>query len=121
MKLKPSGFVVQLKRKNFNVPLALEELYPIEAWAFAQQRGWLVRRNNVLKTYDYTKTDIAFDDYVGSVFRDDRDVLVITSCVSLERKEQLAKVVAAEIKTEQCSWNFEPLRENLEAVLEKLR
>ncbi|WP_196488711.1 ATP-dependent nuclease [Burkholderia multivorans] len=121
MKLKASGFVVQLKRKNFNVPLALEELYPIEAWAFAQQRGWLVRRNSLLKTYGYTKTDIAFDDYVGSVFRDDRDVLVITSCVSLERKEQLAKVVAAEIKTEHCSWNFEPLRENLEAVLEKLR
>lgn len=86
----------------------------------ARQKGWLEPRKNLLKMYGYTKTDVAFDDYVRSVFQDSGDVLVITSCVSLERKEQLAKFVATNIKSEQCSWDFDPLRANLEAVLEKL-
>ncbi|MFM0687320.1 AAA family ATPase [Paraburkholderia strydomiana] len=121
IKLKPKGLALHLKKKNFHVPLALEELYPLDAWKLAQEKNWLVGRKNLLSTYGYTRTDVAFDDYVKKILADEGEVLMLSSCVPLEHKEQLAKVVARNIKNKACAWDFEPLRSNLEPVLEKLR
>jgi len=120
-KLKPSSFLINLKRKNFNVPLALEELYPIDAWFLARKNEWLVRRENMLKTYGYTKTDVAFDHHLNRQLKNEGEVLVVTSCVSSDHKERLAKYVAKKIRDEQCSWDFSSLQDNMKTVLDKLR
>jgi len=120
MKLLPKGITTTLRRKNFLVPVALEELYPAEAWLHAEREGWLTDRANVLALYSFQRTDVSFDNYVRESLTIDIERIMVLKCVRMEYKEKLAKLVARHIKNSDVDWDFEPLKFNVEKLVEKL-
>ncbi|WER45593.1 AAA family ATPase [Cupriavidus sp. WKF15] len=120
VKLSAEGFALSLRKKKFKVPVALEELYPAEAWNHAESSGWLVTRSNMLSLYNFTKTDTAFDDYLEEKLDNPTERLMASKCIVREHKEALAKLVVKQIRSTDSKWDFEPLRKNLEQVLDKL-
>ena len=121
LKVMPAGISQKLRQKHFHVPVALEELYPGEAWLHAEKQGWLKERFNLPGLYKFQRIDISFRAHVDANLTDEADKRLAMKCVPKEHKEKLAKFVARKIKDGSVTWDFNPLIENMRTVLTKLR
>jgi hypothetical protein len=89
---KPQRLIAIFK-KGLNLPVALEELFPIDVWRHAEKQGWLLERDDIVKVNGFTALNITFEDFCRSKGADDDELFLLTKCVPNESKEKFAKYV----------------------------
>lgn len=118
--IKPSGFARGITKAGIELPVAIEEICPIEAWDKATKEGWLEKRPGAPLLYKFQETGISFDDWMATKLPDSFSRLVATHRVQSDAKEKFAKYVAKQVADEKCTYDFEPLRELTKALIDKL-
>jgi hypothetical protein len=114
--------IIAIFQKGLNLPIALEELFPIAVWKHAEAQGWLADRDGIIKLNGFTALDKTFIEFCRSRNADDDELLLLTKCVPNESKEKLAKYVF-KLKGEACSdafAAFEPIVRKAEAFFSEL-
>jgi hypothetical protein len=97
--------LIAIFRKGLNLPIALEELFPIEVWKHAEAQGWLVERDDIVKVNGFTALNITFEDFCRSKGADNDELFLLTKCVPNESKEKFAKYVC-KLSGQACSDAF---------------
>lgn len=103
--------LISIFQKGLKLPIALEELFPIEVWKHAESQNWLVDRDDIVKLNGFTALKTTFEDYCRSKGADDDELLLLTKCVPNESKEKFAKYVCR-LSGEDCNngfADFEPI------------
>lgn len=119
-RLKPAGVSLEIVRAKLNVPVAIEEVCPREAWAHANSEGWLEFRPHLTELYKFGETDTTFNDWIRKKLPDDQLRVIATMRVATPFKEKFARYVASRIADVNCNFEFEPLRCLLESLLIKV-
>lgn len=101
---KPQRLVAIFK-KGLRLPVALEELFPIEIWKHAEAQNWLVTRDDIVTANGFTALDITFEDFCRSKGADEEELFLLTKCVPNESKEKFAKYVC-KLSGQACSDAF---------------
>lgn len=118
--LKPAGLALRITQLGVSLPVALEELYPIEAWMHAKEKGWLERRRNLVSLYNFSEEDRSVSDWISDRVKDQNLRLIVTHRVKSSKKVALAKYVSRRIKEPTCALDIEPLRKTTERILKRL-
>jgi hypothetical protein len=119
-RIKPAGIALDITKAKLQIPVAIEEICPREAWTKAKEEGWLEFRPSLNALYQFRETDVTFNDWIKSKLADDELRTIATQRVAANYKEKFAKHVATLIADESCSFDFEPLRGLVKTLLEKL-
>ncbi len=85
--------VIAIFKKGLSLPIALEELFPIEVWKYAEAQKWLVAREDIVRVNGFTALGITFEDYCRSKGADEEELFLLTKCVPNESKEKFARYV----------------------------
>ncbi len=120
LRLKPAGVSLDIVKARLKVPVAIEEICPLECWRKAAKAGWLEDRPNLNTLYEFQETDVTFKDWVKYRLPDDELRTIATMRVATSYKEKFARYVAGKIIDPNCKFDFEPLRVLLEELLKKI-
>lgn len=101
---KPQRLMAIFK-KGLCLPIALEELFPIEVWKHAEEQKWLVEREDIVRVNGFTALGITFEDFCRSKGADEEELFLLTKCVPNESKEKFAKYVC-KLSGQACSDAF---------------
>lgn len=93
IQLEKSPFLIQIFVKKLKIPIALEELFPLSIWQYADSRGWLQERGNIVKLNEFSSLGVTFESFCRSKGVTDDELFFLTKCVSMENKEKFAKYV----------------------------
>lgn len=85
--------LIPIFQKGLSLPIALEELFPIEVWKYAEAQKWLVERDDIVRVNGFTALGVTFEDFCRDKGADDEELFLLTRCVAIESKEKLAKYV----------------------------
>ncbi len=89
---KPHALVA-IARKGLLLPIALEELFPIEVWRYAEQKGWLIERSEAVALNKFTALDDTFENYCRSKNASKDELLLLTRQLKPFAKGKLARYV----------------------------
>lgn len=117
IELKPSDHVIQCIKAGFLIPYAIEELLPVEVWAHAQQKGWLVDRERLPRLYNFDRADVSFDEFLSEKLPSEELQRYVRRKVRAESKEAFSRYVAS-IDAE-AVWFC--LKRTVEDIVSKLR
>lgn len=120
VRLKAKGLALEVTKSKVALPVAIEELCPREAWEKAQASGWLEARSGMTSLYQFTETDMTFNDWIAQRLPDELLRTIATMRVATEHKERFARFVATGLGQSTCDFDFSPIRALVETVLEKL-
>jgi hypothetical protein len=101
---KPQRLIAIFK-KGLCLPIALEELFPIEVWKHAEEQKWLVEREDIVRVNGFTALGITFEEFCRSKGADEEELFLLTKCVPNESKEKFAKYVC-KLSGQACSDAF---------------
>lgn len=118
-RLKPYGIAAEILASGIKLPVALEEISPIEIWHYAKANNWLELRPNRMQLFDFNRDDIAFNDWVTEKLSDHDKQLITTYKVKDAKKEQFSKFLSQKILSN-ANLDFSPIRKNIEDVLKRL-
>lgn len=118
-KLKPYGEVTKLLALGVQLPIALEEISPIEIWKHAQDSGWLEPRQNRMQLLGFDREDVSFSDWVVEKIPEEKIRLIATHKVRDDKKEQFSKFLSNKI-LESSEFDFFPIKKNVDDVLKRL-
>lgn len=119
-KIKPKGLALEITKAKLDFPVAIEELCPKEIWEKAEKNDWLVPRDNLTTLYQFTQTDITFNDWIATRLPDEFLRIIATKKVNDTEKERFSKLVAEHLNTPDCAFDFEPLHDLARQILLKL-
>jgi hypothetical protein len=101
LSLPKSPAIRAAARNGFNLPVALEECYPLEWWRYAEEQGWLEKRKRDSILSDSARSRILNDEITFEQLVADLGAqLVIDKTVAAGSKIAWAKWVAAKQKNE---------------------
>jgi len=80
-------------RKGLALPIALEELFPIDIWKYAETQNWLVERDNIVRVNSFTALGKTFEDFCREKGATEDELLLLTKCFPNECKGKFAKHV----------------------------
>lgn len=90
VKLPPGDELKECFTRHIRIPFAIEELYPKDVWDFAEGKGWLEERPNLIGLYGFESCDLSFNDWIRSKLTDSHLLRMATQKVKLLNKEDLA-------------------------------
>lgn len=120
IRMKPRGPALELAKLNLVVPVAIEELCPKEVWIKARDEGWLEPRPGLTSLYGFSETDISFNEWIEAKVPDEVLRLIATHRVRADNKETFSNNVASNINKDDCSFNFEPFKDLVGELLQKI-
>lgn len=120
IKIKPKGLALEITKAKLDVPVAIEELCPREIWKEAEKSHWLVPRDNLTTLYQFTHTDITFNDWMATKLPDECLRVIATKKINDTKKEKFSKLVATNLDSPDCVFDFEPLHDLVSQILLKL-
>ena len=91
---KPTS-IISIFKKGLKMPVALEELFPIDVWRHADSMGWLAERTEIVRLNEFTALGTTFEDFCKSRGISDDELFMLVKCVPMESKEKFAKYVVA--------------------------
>jgi len=103
--LDKSQRLVAIFKKGLKIPVALEELFPIKIWKYAEAQNWLVARQDIVAANKFTALQMTFEDFCRSKGADEDELFLLTKCVPKEAKEKFAKYVC-KLSGQACSDAF---------------
>ncbi len=119
-RMKPAGPALELAKLKLLVPVAIEELCPKEVWIKARDEGWLEQRSNMTTLYGFAETEVSFNEWVKTKVPDDDLRLIATNRVQATKKDKFSNYVVGRLKSDECTFNFEPIKELVEELLKKI-
>ncbi|HEX8978642.1 MAG TPA: AAA family ATPase [Parasulfuritortus sp.] len=120
IKMKPLGSALTIVKAGIRVPVAIEEICPIEIWNKARKAGWLEERLHMPLLYKFEETNISFNEWMISKLPDTSLRLIATHRVQTDAKEKFAKYVAKCLADDSCKFDFGPLCALAEELIKKL-
>ena len=119
-RIRPGGPSLEVVKLKIPVPVAIEELCPVEAWLKAQDEGWLEQRAKLPELYAFQETNVSFNDWIKQRLPGDALRLIATHKVREESKEKFSKYVAACVKDKSSKFDFDALRALVNDLLQKI-
>ena len=89
----PGSELKECFKEKFLVPYAIEELLPKDVWHYAEDKGWLEYRRSPMTLYQFTATNVSFDDHIAQQLPDKHHQRLALRKVALQHKEALTKFV----------------------------
>lgn len=120
IRMKAAGPALELAKLKLAVPVAIEELCPKEIWIKARDEGWLEQRPGLTSLYGFSETDVSFNEWIEAKVPDEVLRLIATHRVRADKKEKFSNNAANNIKKDDCSYNFEPVKELVDELLRKI-
>ncbi len=93
IQLDKTPSLIPIFKKGLKLPVALEELFPIEVWRHADSKGWLEERGEIVRLNEFTALGTTFEDYCRAKDITEDELFLLVKCVSMESKEKFAKYV----------------------------
>jgi len=93
IKLATSRELKELKSKGFDVSVGLEELYAENVWKYAETKGWLVDREDLLTAYKFNDPSKSFETYLDEKNLTSHERKIVIKKINPTRKGKLANYV----------------------------
>ena len=119
-RIKAAGVALEITKAKLRIPVAIEEVCPRESWAKAEEAGWLEARPSLTTLYRFEEVDVTFSDWIKSKLPDEQLRIIATRRVASGYKETFAKHVASQVADKNCGFDFDPLRDLVKTLLEKV-
>ncbi len=120
LKLPFLGLALDIKKQRICLDTAIEEICPREAWLHAQAEEWCEVRTNLIATYGFNETGLAFDEWIDQKLNDNLLGFIARHKIKQEFKEKFSKLIAKWI-AEDSQYNLAPLERVAKELLTKLR
>lgn len=112
---KPKS-LLPIFQKGLKLPVALEEMFPIDIWRRAAEKGWLELRSCVVALNKFQSITTTFEDHCKLKGLDEDELFILTNRVRPDEKEAFSKFVCGlpdDLRQEAFS-SFQPLIKKLE-------
>lgn len=119
-RLKATGLALDIYRAGLKLPIALEELYPREAWEYATKMGWLEDRPGLTQLYGFQEVDVTFNNWLAEKLPDNVLYIIARNRVREEFKGKLANYVSGRLADSACGFDFQPLIQLVDLLLKRL-
>jgi len=118
--MKAAGPALELAKLKLVVPVAIEELCLKEIWIKSRDEGWLEQRPGLTNLYGLSETEVSFNEWIEAKAPDEVLRLIATHRVRADKKEKFSHNAANNIKKDDCSYDFEPVKELVDELLKKI-
>ena len=92
-RLEKTAALVPIFSKGLKIPVALEELFPIEVWRYAESQGWLTERTHIVSLNNFTALGTTFEDHCRDKGISNDELFLLVNCVAMGFKEKFARYV----------------------------
>lgn len=118
--LIPNAELKECSLRHFKVPFAIEELLPEDVWDFADAKGWLEDRTDLMHLYNFRDTTITFLDHVAKVLPEPNLRRIALKKLVLEEKETFARYIVGMASQPDRERVLDGLKPTLESILKSL-
>jgi predicted ATPase len=110
--------LVEILKTKLNIPVTLEEMFPVHIWKVAQENEWLESRGReIVALNNYHQLDISFKAFCQNQGLKDDQLIYVLNKVKKESKKHLANYISDlnDAEAKQALYGFDELTKKLAA------